>query len=66
MQDLVVYLIVAAAAAYIFRMLWSALVGGKSACNSCGSNCAAHKPKMVRPPSAQPLIQIDLQPKGRH
>jgi hypothetical protein len=66
MQDLIVYLVVAGAVAYLVRMIWSALVGGKSGCNSCGSNCAAHLPKVTRASSAQPLIQIDLQPKNKH
>jgi hypothetical protein len=61
MQDIIVYLIVAAAAAYLARTVWSALIGGKSGCNSCGSNCASNKPKAARStPAPQQLVQIDL------
>jgi hypothetical protein len=62
MQDLIVYLIVAGAAAYVLRTIWNALAGGKSGCNSCGSNCASQSVKAARrsTPAAQQLVQIDL------
>ncbi len=55
MQDFLVYIIVAAAAFYLGKMLWNAGTGKKSGCNSCGSNCASQKPA---PP--QPLLQIEV------
>jgi hypothetical protein len=57
MQEIIVYLIVAAAALYLVRMVWSALVGGKSSCNSCGSNCGSQSKSA---PAAPKLVQIDL------
>jgi hypothetical protein len=57
MQDIIVYLIVAAAAIYLARTVWSALIGGKSGCNSCGSNCASQSKST---PAAPKLVQIDL------
>ena len=57
MQEVIVYLIVAGAAVYLGRTLWSAAAGKKSGCNSCGSGCSSNKPST---PAAPSLIQIDL------
>jgi len=62
MQDFIVYLIIAGAAFYLLKMLWSAAAGKKSGCNSCGSNCASQTttPPEGSTPSAAPLLQIEL------
>lgn len=60
MQDVIVYLIVAAAAFYLVRTVWSAFAGEKSGCNSCGSNCGSKQPSTQRTPQSQGLIKIDL------
>ena len=57
MQEIIVYLIVAVAALYLARSVWGALAGGKSGCNSCGSNCGAQSKST---PTAPKLVQIDL------
>lgn len=55
MQDFLVYIIVAAAAFYLGKMLWNAAAGQKSGCNGCGSSCASQKAT-----TAQPLLQIEV------
>ena len=56
MQEFLVYIIVLGAAAYLARVVWSALSGEK-ACGGCGSSCGAKKENT--PPATQ-LVQIDL------
>lgn len=56
-QELIVYFIVAGAAGYLGRMLWSAATGKKSGCNSCGTSCSSQEPSTPAPPQ---LIQIDV------
>jgi FeoB-associated Cys-rich membrane protein len=58
LQDIVVYLIVAAAAVYLARMLWQA-ANGEKGCGSCGG-CAKSAPSTRQSPDAGGLIQIDL------
>jgi hypothetical protein len=61
-QNIIVILIVAAAAFYIGRMLWGALFG-KGGCHSCSSNCGSRTPskeKSVAVPSH--LIQLQTAP----
>jgi hypothetical protein len=63
LQQIVVFLIVAAAVFYIGRMLWSA-VAGKGGCHSCSSNPASKshaKKKDVTVP--QHLIQMQTSAK---
>jgi hypothetical protein len=55
MQDIIVYCIVAAAAVYIARVLWSSLAGSKG-CGGCGKSACATTKK----PESQNLIQISL------
>jgi hypothetical protein len=54
LQEIIVYLIVLAAAAYLARMVWSAFVGSGGGCNCGPKGCGAKKAE------AQPLIQISL------
>jgi len=55
-QDFIVYILVALAALYLVRMVWSS-TKGKGGCNSCGTGGGCEKPKT---PDA--LIQISLSP----
>ena len=63
LQQIVVFLIVAAAVAYICRMLWGALFG-KGGCHSCSSNCGSHGTKDPHKKVAMPqhLIQMQTEP----
>lgn len=71
MQEIFVYAIVIAAAIYIGKMLWDAVAGRKSGCNSCSSNCASQEKTVLGKPvgnhtsdsngaSSSPLLQIEL------
>jgi|GEM_PF-4210679 len=66
LQEIVVFLIVAAAVAYICRMLWGALFG-KGGCHSCSSNCGSHGAKDDSKKAAMPqhLIQLQTEPLKR-
>lgn len=63
MQEAIVFLIVAIAAAYVGKMLWSAVAGGKSGCNGCGSSCASNN---ENPAKNSPLLQIELKNLNGH
>ena len=57
MQDIIVYMIVAGAAAYLGRYVWKSAVGKKGCgCGSGGGACAAKK---AAAPQSE-LIQISL------
>ena len=62
MQEFLVFIIVAAAAFYLGKMLWKAGAGRKSGCNGCGTSCASQskKPAQSTPGMSAPLVQIDL------
>lgn len=67
MQEILVFLIVAAAALYIGKMLWDAVAGRKSGCNGCSSNCASQSKNVLRStPQATPLVQIELKGLNGH
>ena len=67
MQEILVYFIVAAAAAYLGKMLLDAGAGRKSGCNGCGSNCASQSQNTLRStPTATPLVQIELKNLNGH
>lgn len=63
LQNIIVFLIVAAAAVYLARSAWSSLAGKKS-CGSCGTGggCSKTTAKVQPPPNA--LIQISLNGKS--
>lgn len=59
MQDVIVYIIVAGAAAYLGRYVWKSAVGKKGCgCGSGGGSCAAKKAAAPQ----NDLIQISLGP----
>lgn len=58
MQDFLVYLIVAGAAFYLGKTLWTAANGKKSGCGGCGSGCGS-KTAQARPNA---LLQIEVKP----
>ncbi|HVF10065.1 MAG TPA: hypothetical protein VNA16_04640 [Abditibacteriaceae bacterium] len=58
LQNIIVFLIVAAAAAYLGRMLWIAL-SGKKGCG-CGTGGGCSKAAATPQQSADALIQISL------
>lgn len=61
-QEIGVYLIVAAAVCYLLRTAWAQTTGAKKGCGSCGSNGAesgcGSAPRQA--PTASGLIQITL------
>lgn len=61
-QDIVVYLIVAAAVFYLLRLAWAQVTGRKKGCGSCGSNGAGSGcgSAAQQTPAASGLIQITL------
>jgi hypothetical protein len=65
LQEIIVYLIVAAAALYLARMLWQS-ASGKKGCGSCGSGGGCGKPVSGarQAPDAAGLIQINLNGSG--
>jgi hypothetical protein len=67
MQEILVFVIVAAAAFYLGKMLWDAGAGRKSGCNGCGKSCASQSKNATvktaagsTPGAGSPLVQIDL------
>lgn len=62
-QQIIVFLVVAAAIVYIGRMLWTALFG-QGGCHSCSSNCGSHSSKGEQQKVTMPqhLIQLQTEP----
>lgn len=56
MQDILVYLIVASAAFYLGKTLWTAANGSKSGCGGCGSGCGSKN----APAKPNALLQIEV------
>ena len=63
-QEIVVFIIVAAAVIYICRMVWNAFFG-KGGCHSCSANHTSSGPraKLKSPNLPQHLIQMQTSPR---
>lgn len=64
LQEIIVYLIVAGAAFYLGRMVWSTFTSKKS-CRSCGDGgCATKKSNATQTPQPTQLVQIQINKKS--